>query len=74
MKTVSTKGFDKSLKKLQRGGGSQQVVFQQVVAAIEMWKRGDDTYLTKTHNGEFRIYNCVKYDLPSAYRLVTVEK
>ena len=38
-----------------------------------MWKRGDDTYLTKTHNGEIRIRNCVKYDLPSAYRLVTVE-
>ncbi len=73
MKTVSTKGFDKSLKKLQRGGGSQQAVFQQVVAAIEMWKRGDETYLTKTHNGEIRIRNCVKYDLPSAYRLVTVE-
>jgi hypothetical protein len=74
MKTYQTKAFNKALNRLTRGDASATLAYGQVMGAIETWKHENKTYLTTTKHGESRIPNCIKYELPSGYRLVTVER
>jgi superfamily I DNA/RNA helicase len=67
------KAFTKSWHRLTRGDAAAKLAFQKVAGAVQVWEHGDKTYLQVTHHGESRIPHCVKYDLGSAYRLVTVE-
>ena len=73
MTTIPYTGFSKAWNRLTRGDGAAKLAYQKIAAAIEMWKHGDTTYLPTTNHGENRIPHCVKYDLGSGYRLVTVE-
>lgn len=73
MTTIPHTGFSKAWNRLTRGDGAAKLAYQKIAAAIEMWKHGDTTYLPTTNHGENRIPHCVKYDLGSGYRLVTVE-
>lgn len=73
MKTHLHTDFSKSWNRLTRADAAAKLAYQKVAGAIEVWKHEDKTYLQKTHHGEARIPHCVKYDLGSGYRLVTVE-
>lgn len=73
MKTHLHKDFSKSWHRLTHGDAAAKLAFQKVAGALQVWEHGDKTYLQVTHHGESRIPHCVKYDLGSAYRLVTVE-
>lgn len=73
MKTHHHKDFSKSWHRLTRGGAAAKLAFQKVAGALQVWEHDDKTYLQVTHHGESRIPHCVKYDLGSGYRLVTVE-
>jgi len=74
MKTILDNAFSRYLNRLSRGDEVAKLAHQQVSCALEMWKHQDDTYLTPTRHGETRIPNCVKYELPSGYRLITIER
>ncbi|MEI7836375.1 MAG: UvrD-helicase domain-containing protein [Planctomycetota bacterium] len=68
------KEFDQFLRKLKRRGGLiADAVYNEVVAAIECWRRGMDPGLRFTHHGESRIDHAVKYDLRGRYRLIVYE-
>lgn len=71
-----SRAFDKQLKKMRRTGKKGGLAALQSELLIEKIKnRGilsAEVYRKRTRNGEYRIGNCVKYDLGNGYRLVTV--
>lgn len=72
IKYFREKAFDKALKRAKLGGPSRKIA--QKVSAILGSLEDDKPFagLTTTNHGESRIPNCVKYDLGSGWRLVTV--
>ncbi|PZU16062.1 MAG: hypothetical protein DI591_08840 [Citromicrobium sp.] len=73
IKYFTEKAFDKALKQAKFGGQSRKIV--QKVSAVLGSLNDENPFagLTTTNHGESRIPNCVKYDLGSGWRLVTVQ-
>lgn len=69
--------LSQSIRALWNRGGQQQKAAEkvnQIIGALEM--EGDNALkrLPVTKNGETRIKNCVKYDLPGYCRLITIQE
>ena len=73
MKTILSNTFRDAKKKLRRRGGISQLVYEDVVVAIDRWNNGLPDSLRVTDHGETRIKHCVKYKLRDGHRLVTVQ-
>src|ERR1051325_8684446 len=65
--------FVKSLRRLRQSGGSKQKAADKVLQIVGNFALGADELFKLTNHGESRIKHCVKYDLPGACRLVTVQ-
>src|SRR5262245_16806214 len=65
--------FFKSWRRLRQSGGTKQTAAEKVLAIVGNFTLGADTLFKLTNHGETRIQHCVKYDLPGACRLVTVQ-
>lgn len=65
--------FIASIRAMRGAGGSKQKAAEKVMAIIKSMEYGLSEFAKLTNHGESRIKNCVKYDLPGACRLVTVE-
>lgn len=68
--------FDKQLNALRKAGKKAVRAAKEADAIIDMLARGETVSRVgvTTRYGEFRIRNCVKYDLGSGYRLITVRQ
>lgn len=73
---LCSRTFDKQLKAMRRSGRKGEWAAMQCEVLLDNIRgRGilaDEVYCKRTKNGEYRISNCVKYDLGNGYRLVTV--
>jgi len=65
--------FVKSLRRLRQSGGSKQKAADKVLQIIGNFALGAEELFKLTNYGETRIEHCVKYDLPGACRLVTIQ-
>lgn len=65
--------FIKSLRRLRQSGGPRQKAAEKVTQIIGNVELGTQELFKLTNHGETRIQHCVKYDLPGACRLVTVQ-
>lgn len=70
---LSRDDFVKSLRRMKQSGGSKQKAAEKVSQIIGNYSLGSDELFKLTNHGETRIDHCVKYDLPGACRLVTVQ-
>lgn len=68
--------LDKLLGALQKSGQKGEMAVSQCLWLIEQIRNGqimnDDVFCKRTKKGEYRVTNCVKYDLGNGYRLVTI--
>jgi hypothetical protein len=73
-----TQTFDRSLEELRRKGGIASVVAKKADDLINLLMRTEEKRVREqfrfTHNGEYRIKYCRKYDLGSGYRLVVLRR
>lgn len=71
-----SRAFEKQLRALYRSGQKGEWAAAQCTWLIDQIKNGellsDAVFNKRTKNGEYRISNCVKYDLGNGYRLVTI--
>ena len=69
--------LDKKLKNLRRTGKKGEVAANQCESLLRQIRRDgllvEDVYRKRTKNGEYRISNCIKYNLGNGYRLVTIK-
>lgn len=69
-------GIDRCLEEIRRSGKKGELaaaMYEQICARLRC--RGPETaelISKRTKHGEWRIRNCIKYDLGSGYRLITV--
>ncbi|QTA86872.1 toxin-antitoxin domain-containing protein [Desulfonema magnum] len=68
--------FDKQLNVLRKSGKKGAIAAKKADKIIDKLMQGVPCFrigiLTK--NGEFRLKNCIKYDLGNGYRLITVKE
>lgn len=68
--------LDKLLEALQKSGQKGEMVVSQCLWLLDQIRKGrimnDDVFCKRTKHGEYRVANCVKYDLGYGYRLVTI--
>ncbi len=71
-----SKSLEKQLKILRRSGKKAEWAAGQCEEILARIRADgllcDSLYLKRTKNGEYRISNCVKYDLGNGYRMVTI--
>jgi superfamily I DNA/RNA helicase len=65
--------FLDSLRQMRTSGGAKQKAADKVMSIIAGIDLGMEIIAKMTNHGESRIEGCIKYDLPGACRLVTVE-
>jgi superfamily I DNA/RNA helicase len=65
--------FVKSLRRLRQSGGSKQKAADKVLQILGNFALGAEELFKLTNHGESRIQHCVKYELPGACRLVTIQ-
>lgn len=72
-----SRNIDKYLEKLRMRGGQGALAASQYLQILECIRQAkwhsDVINCKRTKNGEYRLKNCVKYDLGHGYRLVTVK-
>lgn len=68
------KAFDRSLDALYKAGGEKKRRAEKVHALLGRLQIGLSAFdsLPKTNHGESRIQHCIKFDLGSGFRLVTI--
>ncbi len=70
--------FEKQLNALRKAGKKAAIAAKEADAIIDMLLMREDHVPARvgvpTRYGELRIRNCVKYDLGSGYRLITVRQ
>lgn len=68
--------FEKQLKTLRRSGKKGEWAASQCETILQNIRaKGlltNEVFCKRTKNGEYRISNCVKYDLGNGFRLVTI--
>ncbi len=62
-----------SLRRLRQSGGARQKAADRVMQIMGGMEGDFDDLCKLTNHGESRIAHCIKYDLPGACRLVTVQ-
>lgn len=69
------KDFHNSLTRLRRAGGEKKRRAEKVLSVLGSLNLGDSEIrgLSTTNHGESRIRGCVKYNLGSGYRLITIQ-
>ncbi|MGB3210255.1 MAG: hypothetical protein WBB19_06075 [Desulforhopalus sp.] len=69
--------LEKKLSALRQAGKRGRLAVTQCESLLDQMSRegplAEEVYRKRTKNGENRISNCVKYDLGSGYRLITVK-
>lgn len=65
--------FVRSVRKMRQAGGAKQKAAEKILAIVQSVEFGIQELGKLTNHGESRIKHCIKYDLPGACRLVTVE-
>lgn len=69
--------LDKKLQTMRRAGKKGELAATQCERLLEQIRREgllvEEVYRKRTKNGEYRISNCIKYDLGNGYRLITVK-
>ena len=69
--------LQKKLKAMRRSGNKGELAANQCESLLEVIQRkgpmANEVFSKRTKNGEYRINNCVKYDLGHGYRLVTIK-
>ncbi len=72
-----SRNIDRYLERLRTGGKHGILAasqYQQIVEYMRQARwRSDAVNCKRTKNGEYRLKNCIKYDLGHGYRLVTVK-
>ncbi len=72
-----SRNIDRCLEKLRMTGSQGALAASQYLQIIKCIRQGkwhsDIITCKRTKNGEYRLKNCVKYDLGNGYRLVTVK-
>lgn len=72
-----SRSFSKQLAVLRRSSKKGEWAVEQVENILEIIKTegvlADAVYCKRTKNGEYRLRNCVKYDLGNGYRMVTIK-
>ena len=72
-----SKNIDRYLDKLRNGGKHGVLATSQYLQIVESLRqakwRSNMINCKRTKNGEYRLKNCIKYDLGHGYRLVTVK-
>ena len=67
----------KRLQTLRRAGKLGERAATQCERLLDQMKReglmAEEVYMKRTKNGEYRVRNCIKYDLGDGYRLVTIK-
>jgi hypothetical protein len=70
------KSLEKQLRALRRSGKKAEWAAEQCEEILARIRTEgllcDSVYSKRTKNGEYRISNCVKYDLGNGYRMVTI--
>ncbi|MEE4315239.1 MAG: hypothetical protein V2J11_12110 [Desulfofustis sp.] len=70
------RAIERQLIVLRRSGKKGELAADQCQRILaELRENGEETagiFLKRTKNGEYRMKNCVKYDLGGGYRLITV--
>jgi hypothetical protein len=73
-----SRNIDRCLERLRRRGSQGVLAESQYLQIIECIRQGkwrsNIISCKRTKNGEYRLKNCVKYDLGHGYRLVTVKE
>lgn len=71
------RSLGKKLKAMRRAGKKGELAAIQCEALLSCIRNDgllvDEVYRKRTKNGEYRISNCIKYDLGNGYRLVTIK-
>lgn len=65
---------EKQVDELQSSSRKGRLALDTYVSVCEILQEGDEFFSKRTKHGENRLVGCVKYDLGSGYRLVTVRK
>jgi len=69
--------LDKKLQAMRRAGKKGELAATQCERLLDQIRREgllvEEVYRKRTKNGEYRISNCIKYDLGNGYRLVTIK-
>jgi len=75
MKYKMISDFLPSVRSLRAKGGRPRQAAERALSVMALANSGDDPFtgLKTTKHGETRIKNCVKYDLPGFFRLITVQ-
>ena len=72
-----SRNIERCLEKLRMRGRQGDLAASQYLQIMECMRRAewcsDVITCKKTKNGEYRLKNCIKYDLGHGYRLVTVK-
>ena len=72
-----SRNIDRYIERLRMKGKQGALAASQYLHIIDCIRqaewRSDVIYCKRTKNGEYRLKNCVKYDLGHGYRLVTVK-
>ncbi|MFN2355333.1 MAG: hypothetical protein ABR512_12510 [Desulfopila sp.] len=72
-----SRNIERYLERLRTGGKHGVLAASQYLQIIEYIRqakwRSDAIHCKRTKNGEYRLRNCIKYDLGHGYRLVTVK-
>jgi len=67
----------KKLKAMRRAGKKGELAAIQCETLLSCIRKDgllvEEVYRKRTKNGEYRINNCIKYDLGNGYRLVTIK-
>lgn len=68
--------IEKQLKVFRRSGQSGSLAAEQYQMLVNLIRQGEllseSVYTKRTKHGEYRLSNCVKYDLGNGYRMVTI--
>lgn len=68
--------LERQLAALRKSGKKGEIAatqFERILACLKFCgAKSEDIYIKRTKNGEYRLRNCVKYDLGCGYRVITV--
>ena len=68
--------IEKQLKVFRRSGQTGSLAAEQYQMLVNLIRQGEllseSVYTKRTKHGEYRLSNCVKYDLGNGYRMVTI--
>lgn len=68
--------LDRQLAALRRAGKKGEIAaaqFERILACLKNYgPRSEEIFTKRTKHGEYRLKNCIKYDLGYGYRVITI--